>query len=190
VATFAAGGLRATAHFVKKVTKGDDKNVLYGETLPNPNQGRVLNQQQVTDLTYALSQVAPGINIQGFQAATKTGTWEYNQRVDQNAHAWNVGFTTKLAAAVWVGNKKEEQALLDKNRGTVWGSGLPRSTWVKFMNDATKAMGLPKDKTQFAPPVYIGDENPAGSIPSPTPVAHPVANAGVDYAARHAKPVP
>jgi membrane peptidoglycan carboxypeptidase len=170
-ATFAAGGLRANAHFVRSVKKGDE--VLYGETLPNPNQGRILNQQQINDLTYAMSQVAPNINIQGFQAATKTGTWEYNHDMNKNAHAWNVGFTTKLAAAVWVGNKDEEKALLDKNNGTVWGSGFPRAIWTKFMNDATKAMNLPKDRTKFNQPNFVGDENPLGSIPSPTPSPTP-----------------
>ena len=41
------------------------------------------------------------------------------------------------------------------------------------MTDATKAMKLPKDKTQFNQPNYVGDENPPGSIPSPTPSPTP-----------------
>jgi membrane peptidoglycan carboxypeptidase len=171
MATFAAGGLRATAHFVKEVTKNGE--TLYGETLPNPNQGRILNPQQSNDLNYALSQVAPGMNISGFQAATKTGTWEYNQRLDQNAHAWNVGYTNKLAAAVWVGNEKDEQAIVTANGSTIWGSGFPRAIWQKFMADATNAMGLPKDRTQFNQPNFIGDELPPGAIPSPTPSPTP-----------------
>jgi membrane peptidoglycan carboxypeptidase len=51
---------------------------------------------------------------------------EYNNRNDQNAHAWNVGFTKNLAAAVWVGNRADEQAIVDKNGATIWGSGIPR----------------------------------------------------------------
>ena len=50
MATFAAGGLRANAHFVTKVIKDGEKTV-YGETLPKPNQPRILNQQAINDLT-------------------------------------------------------------------------------------------------------------------------------------------
>ena len=170
-ATFAAGGLRANAHFVKEVRKGEE--VVFGETLPNPNQPRVLNPQQISDLTHAMHQVSPGMNIAGFQAATKTGTWQFGDSISDNAHAWNVGFTTKLAAAVWVGNKGEQQALKTLNGNPVYGSGYPRAIWQKFMTDATNAMQLSKEKTQFSQPVFVGDENPPGSIPSPTPSPAP-----------------
>jgi membrane peptidoglycan carboxypeptidase len=169
-ATFAAGGLRAKAHFVKEVFK--DGKRLYGETLPNPNSARVLIPEQLNDLTYALTQVA-NIDVAGFQAATKTGTWEYAPQPSQNAHAWNVGYTTKLAAAVWVGNKGDEQPLKDKNNDTVFGSGLPRSIWRAFMGAATQAMDLPRNQLQFNPPNFTGDENPPGSTPSPTQSASP-----------------
>jgi membrane peptidoglycan carboxypeptidase len=171
VATFAGGGLRANAHFVKEVRKGED--VVFGETLPNPNQPRVLNQQQINDLTYAMSQVAPNLNIAGFQAATKTGTWQYRDSLAQNAHAWNVGFTTKLAAAVWVGNKGEQQPLLTGGGSPVYGSGYPRAIWQKFMTAATTAMAVSKDKTKFNQPNFIGNDMPPGAIPSPTPSNSP-----------------
>ena len=75
MATVASAGLRAQAHFVQKVMKGDD--VVYGETLPPPDQPRVLTPQQANDLTYALSQVSSAkVNI-GWDTAGKTGTWEY-----------------------------------------------------------------------------------------------------------------
>jgi membrane peptidoglycan carboxypeptidase len=166
VATFAADGLRAKAHFVSKVTKGED--ILYAEKLPHTDQGRVLNQQAVNDLTYALSKVKVG-NVAGWQMATKTGTWEYDNRADQNAHAWNVGFTKKIAAAVWVGNRAEEQAIVDMNGGTVWGSGLPSQIWTRFMTDATNGIAWEKTGTQFNQPNFIGNENPPLSVPSPTP---------------------
>ena len=54
MATFAAKGLRAKAHFVGKVTQGDE--TVYTETLPNPNQARVFSPQTSADLNYALSQ--------------------------------------------------------------------------------------------------------------------------------------
>ena len=55
MATLAAGGLRATAHFVKQVHAGD--SVLFGEKLPDLNQPRVLTAGQIADLTYALDLV-------------------------------------------------------------------------------------------------------------------------------------
>jgi membrane peptidoglycan carboxypeptidase len=170
MATFAANGLRAQAHFVVSVKKGED--LLFSETLPKEDAPRVLNQQAINDLNFALSQVNVG-NAGGWQWATKTGTWEYNGRVDQNAHAWNVGYTKKLAAAVWVGNRAEEQAIINKEGGTVWGSGLPSQIWRKFMNDTTAAIAWPKTAQQFNQPNYIGSENPPLSVPSPTPSPEP-----------------
>lgn len=170
MATFAAGGLRANAHFVIEVRKGEQK--FFGETLPNPDSARILNQAQIDTLNYALAQVA-NININGFQAATKTGTWEYNQRMDANAHAWNVGYTSVLAAAAWVGPKGDEVELLDKNGNDVWGSTLPREIWEQFMRDATAAMALDGPK-QFNPPnPNLGIDVPPGAYPSPTPSATP-----------------
>jgi membrane peptidoglycan carboxypeptidase len=182
LATFAAGGLRAQAHFVAKVMDGD--RIVYGETLPKPNQPRILNQQQINDLTYALSKVGSAklkTNI-GWDTAGKTGTWEYNGRTDQNAHAWMVGFTKKIATAVWVGNEKDEQAIKDKSNSTIWGSGIPASIWQKFMIDAMKAMNPKKENTKFNPPNFIGNENPEYSRPSPAgpaPTEQPAPQPGV-----------
>ncbi len=177
LATFAAGGLRAQAHFVTKVTDGD--RIVYGETLPKPNQQRILIPQASDNLTYALSQVpsAKSLNI-GWDAAGKTGTWEYNKRTDQNAHAWMVGYTKKIAAAVWVGNEKDEKAIVDKNKSTIWGSGIPASIWRKFMTDANAAMKPKKENTQFNGPVEVGNTDPDRSVPSPTPPPQPTFDPG------------
>jgi membrane peptidoglycan carboxypeptidase len=166
MATFAAGGLRAQAHFVLKVEKNGE--VLYSETLPKQDSARLLNQQQINDLTYAMTQVRVG-NSLGWQHATKTGTWEYNKDPNENAHAWNVGFTRKLAAAVWVGNKAEEQGIRDANNSIIYGSTLPAPIWRKFMDAALAGINWPKEIQQFAAPNFIGNENPPGSFPSPTP---------------------
>jgi membrane peptidoglycan carboxypeptidase len=177
-ATIASGGIAAKEHFVIKVTK--DGKVKYGETLPAQGAQRVLNQQQINDETYAMSLVDRNHpSVDGYQTANKTGTWEYNQSESENAHAWNVGFTTKLAAAVWVGPKQNEHALISNanpafniGNGTVWGSTLPATIWRKFINDASQAMNLPKDKTQFNAPSNTGDVLPP-AFPSPTPTTSP-----------------
>jgi membrane peptidoglycan carboxypeptidase len=168
IATMAAGGLRANAHFVQKVEK--DGEILYSETLPKQDQPRILNTQAVTDLTYAMTQVNtnPG-QVAGWPYATKTGTWEYDKDPNENAHAWNVGFTKKLAAAVWVGNRGDEKGIRTATNGIIYGSGLPAQIWRKFMDGATNAINWPKENVQFAPPIYVGNENPNGSFPSPTP---------------------
>jgi membrane peptidoglycan carboxypeptidase len=133
-----------------------------------------LNQQALNDLTYAMSQVtACKGNITGWDLACKTGTWEYGGRVDQNSHAWMVGFDKKLAAAVWVGNKKEEQAIKDKNHADIYGAGLPGQIWKAFMANAMKALNPKKENQKFNPPNFIGNTDPNGSIPSPTPPPAP-----------------
>ena len=82
-----------------------------------------------------------------------------------------VGYTKKIAAAVWVGNEKDEQAIMDKDKDIIWGSDLPGPIWKKFMSDATKAMKLPKENTKFNQPNFVGDENPAVQ----RALAHPAA---------------
>jgi membrane peptidoglycan carboxypeptidase len=165
LATFAAEGLRAQAHFVQKVMKGND--LIYSEKLPAPNQPRVFSQQNSNDLTYALSQVVASKTNIGWDTAGKTGTWEYAQNSNENADAWMIGFDKKIAAAVWLGNKAEEHPLRDKNNAIIYGAGVPASIWKKFMTDATTAMNEKKVNTKFNPPAYAGDTNPPGSVPGP-----------------------
>jgi membrane peptidoglycan carboxypeptidase len=175
MATFAAGGLRADAHFVKEVTKNGE--VLFRETLPDPNGPRIMNQAQIDVLNYTLSKVWE-TSIAGYQIATKTGTWEYqNGGANANAHAWNVGYTNVLAAAVWVGPKKDEEALYEKNGNPLWGSGLPRRIWEQYMREAIPAMALDGPKRFNPPNDSVGRLDPPGSFPSPTPSATPTPTA-------------
>lgn len=165
LATMAAGGLRATAHFVQKVMKGDQ--VVYGESLPKSDQARIMSPQNINDLTYALSQVSSAkVNI-GWDTAGKTGTWEYAQPSVENAHAWMVGFSRRIAAAVWVGNKGDEQPIRDKNNSIIYGAGVPAEIWRSFMTAATAAMNEPKVNTKFNPPNFAGNTMPPGAVRGP-----------------------
>lgn len=157
MATFAAGGLRAQAHFVRTVTAAG--HVVYAETLPDRDQPRLLNAAQLADLSYTLSQSYVGSGV-----ALKTGTWEYNQDPSQNAHAWSIGYTSALATAIWVGNRADEQALLDRNGATVWGSGLPTTILHRVVTDTQAQLGL--QPTAFPAPAFVGDLNPPGSSPN------------------------
>jgi len=169
MATFAADGLRAQAHFVKEVRQ--DGKVVYSERLPTGKEPRVLSQAGIDDLSYVLSQVPSGKLNNGWNSAGKTGTWQYGQSTADNAHAWMVGYTKKLAAAVWVGNKKEEKPLRLKDGKTkIFGSGVPATIWRSFMTEATKAMAL--KRAGFSEPRFIGDDT-RGNTPSPVPSLPP-----------------
>ena len=157
MATFAAGGLRATAHFVQQVTAGG--RVVYSDTPPDPGQPRVLGAAELADVSYALSKSGqvPGM-------AVKTGNWAYGQDPTQNAHAWSIGYTSALAAAIWVGNKADERPLRDRTNATVWGSGLPTEMLRRVVTDTQARLGL--RPAAFPPPAFAGDVNPPGSTRS------------------------
>jgi membrane peptidoglycan carboxypeptidase len=167
VATMAASGVRANAHFVVEVKQGEE--TVYGETLPGQDAARIMNQQAINDLDYALSKVSTAsVSGIGWDTAGKTGTWQFGDSISENAHAWMVGYTKKIAAAVWVGAEKGG-AIKMANGKNIFGSDLPGPIWKKFMADVTKAIAWPKENTKWNPPNFIGDENPIGSVPSPTP---------------------
>src|SRR5262249_25211244 len=165
LATFAAGGLRATAHFVSKVTDGD--KIVYSEKLPSGNEPRILSPEAENDLTYALSKVTASNLNNGWDSAGKTGTWELGTNQNENADAWMTGFTPRLAGGVWVGNKGPEKALRNKNNNQISGAGIPASIWRAFITNASKAMKLARAGTNFTPPSFAGDTNPQGSVPPP-----------------------
>jgi len=160
MATYAAVGLRAHAHFLRQVRDGE--KVLYSESMPTGGEPRILQPAQVADLTWALSHTPAG-TLKGRDSATKTGVWQLTKDPSQNAHAWMVGYTSSLALTVWVGNDKEEQALKLKTGETVSGGGLPATIYRTFMTAAHDAMRLMPKK--FGPPAYVGDEQ-AGNAPS------------------------
>ncbi len=165
VATFAADGLRAQAHFVKTVLKG--KDVMYGEKLPADGQPRVLAGPQIRDLTYALSLTSAANLGNGWDTAGKTGTWQYAKSASENAHGWMVGFTKKLAAAVWVGNEKDEGPVRLKDGSKLFGANLPAKIWRQFMAEATQKMGLKNDASaRFGQPAWTGDDS-RGNIEGP-----------------------
>ena len=160
MATFAAGGRRGQAHFVKQVSKGGRE--VYTEPVSTGTEPRALDQPQLSDLTWTLSRTSAG-KLKGIDSATKTGTWQVGTNSANKAHAWMIGYTGKLAMAVWVGNKAEEKPIKDLNDKTVTGSTLPASIYRAFMTRAHPALGLAP--VAFAKPSFGGDLNPPGSVP-------------------------
>jgi membrane peptidoglycan carboxypeptidase len=166
MATFAARGKAAQAHFVQEVHKKGKR--VHAESI-NPKQVPGLTDAIADNITYALSKVpaATASDMNGRQAAGKTGTWQLGDTSD-NAHTWMVGYTPPgrdkaktpgLAAAVWIGNKKDEQKLVDKSGQRLFGATMAAPVWRKFMNAAlanTEKVGLP---TEPSPVGHLAEGN-------------------------------
>ncbi len=154
MATLAAGGQRARAHFVQEVRRGDD--VLYQETLPSPDAPRVLSAGQVVDIGYVLSQRAGRNDL-----AIQSGAWLSDA---QPTDAWSLGYTRHLAVAIWLGSQDGQQPLRDSHGASIYGTGAPTYALLQVVDGVQAAMEL--TPVPFPPPVYAGDVDPVGSVPS------------------------
>ncbi|MCP3787109.1 penicillin-binding protein [Micromonospora sp. A3M-1-15] len=175
MATFAAGGKRAEAHFVRSVTKGDEK--VWGEQLKQTELG--LDQEAINQLDWTLRRVRAAKLDNDWDSAGKTGTWQAGQSTTQNVHTWMVGWTGALASAVWLGTTDGKPLRTTAGSYEVYGSTGPGPIWRQFMEQATAALKLDPDKYRFADPAFPDDapETPAPTTPpatsSPTPSAPP-----------------
>jgi membrane peptidoglycan carboxypeptidase len=151
MATFAAGGSRANAHFVQRVSK--DFSTVVSEQRMDPKQ--VLSKPAVNDLTWTLAQNPSGQLPDGLASATKIGVGLLRTSQVETAHAWMVGYTPNLAMAVWIGNQETEFPLRDSAGGRVTGAGLPAEIYRAFMPAAHATLGLAK--TPFADPSFGGN---------------------------------
>ena len=183
MATMAAGGKRAEAHFVKSVTQ--DGKPVYGEKL-GITKDLGLTPQQIGDLDDTLRKVSTSVPKAGWvlpntwNVASKTGTWEWKPTdADKNAHVWVTGYTKAIATAVWLGTTTG--TYLKPNNGSasnVFGNNYVGPIWQQFMTKATAAL-FPNPTPgllHFDPPAGVGNLDPAGSVPSPTPAAPPPDN--------------
>ncbi|WNM38422.1 transglycosylase domain-containing protein [Micromonospora halotolerans] len=175
MATFAAGGKRAEAHFVRSVTKGDEK--VWGEQLKQTDLG--LDQEAINQLDWTLRRVRAAKLDNDWDSAGKTGTWQAGQSTTQNVHTWMVGWTGALASAVWLGTTDGKPLRTTGGSYEVYGSTGPGPIWRQFMADATAALKLDPDKYRFAEPAFPDDApetttpTPPPATSSPTPSARP-----------------
>jgi membrane peptidoglycan carboxypeptidase len=141
MATFAAHGQRARAHFVASVSRGGTE--VYREDPAVRDIG--LSRPQLDDLTWTMAQNKAGVLADGRRSAAVAGAWAPGRPSDV-AHSWTAGFTWQLATAVWVGNGAAERPLRD-------AAALPPVIYQRFMAEALA--GTPP--MQIPAPVYGGD---------------------------------
>jgi membrane peptidoglycan carboxypeptidase len=159
MATFAAGGKRAQAHFVREVTKEGER--IYAGPLTQSDIG--LSGKQVDELTWTLSQVPSAQLANSWDAAGKTGTWQAGPSTSRNAHTWMVGYTRTLAAAVWLGTTDGTALITADGDDDVFGSTHAAAIWRQFMTEATGTSGLDPADYRFRTPI----------LPSPSPSVAP-----------------
>jgi len=187
VATIASGGIYRPAHFVKSAT-GPNGFKYAAPTAAYPLAARgIFTAQQSADLRYAMGQVLvpgagngySGLRPNGWDTGGKSGTWETTAKSSHNADAWFVGFTPKLATAVWIGNVKDRQDIMIKN-GTkngkdLAGANLPGSIFKDVMTAGLKVVGQTKNEKIPTPGSFTGDPS-GGEAASPQPSAPPSTN--------------
>ncbi|GAA4909474.1 membrane peptidoglycan carboxypeptidase [Stackebrandtia albiflava] len=168
-ATLAAGGVYHEPHFIKEI-KNKDGDVVYSDE----EEGAIEVREAVTndvarDAIHVSSTIWPGAmsgsdgRINGQPIAGKTGTWERycpdNPACDQNSAIWYAGFTKELSAAVWVGDKADENGVVAETwDAPAYGSTISGSVWHKYMTAATQIEGYNEVK-EFDPPANVGDKN-------------------------------
>jgi membrane peptidoglycan carboxypeptidase len=169
MATMAARGKRAQAHFVKEVLQGG--NPVYAEKIVTTSLG--VTPQQFADLDATLEQISAGHFSDTWQTAAKTGTWEYSASdTVANAHVWTVGYTNTLATAVWLGTRSGNEPLKSTTDGyNVFGNNYAGPIFKAFMADAMAALFPHPTSAQlhFDPAAFTGNLLPQGAITSPPP---------------------
>jgi penicillin-binding protein 1A len=156
-ATIASGGYRNRPTAITKVVfEGTGKSEL-------PRRWRVHRTKVFDDgVTYEATKIleqnmfrGTGTGAQiGCPAAGKTGT------TDNNTDAWFVGFTPRLATAVWVGYPDERVYMSNLYfGGPVDGSTFPADIWSAYMSQAKGSFcgSFPQPKVPFVASPFFGD---------------------------------
>jgi membrane peptidoglycan carboxypeptidase len=184
-ATLAAGGVYRKPHFVVKVERknkstGAWERIPLGDEKVEPQQ--VIRREVAEEVTSVLKKIAPPLGG-SWEAAGKTGTWENGLKQNgqyvyknTNAHAWFTGYTSYLAATIWVGSKDENKTPIkvagtgDLLKASNLGSAVPKDWWKQFMTQVNKDMAYKATKLPNGTGGRIGSED-RGDGKSPTPVA-------------------
>ncbi|MET7421207.1 transglycosylase domain-containing protein [Dactylosporangium sp. NPDC005555] len=169
MATFAAGGAAAKTHFLKELWQDGKKT--HAEVI-RPNRIRGFTEAMAADLNAVLQGVPQhyGLKLHDNRpVAGAAGAWQFAPTADV-AHAWMAGYSAYdaaegshgLAVAVWVGNKDQEQKIVDKSGRTVIGGTLPGAIWRDFLDAALTDLKAPV--VTFAPRQNTGDKKAGTGI--------------------------
>lgn len=149
-ATLAAGGMRSVPKAVTRVEFPNGEEDDIGE----PERKRVFSDGVASEVTKILKKnVESGTGTAasvGCAAAGKTGT------TDNFNDAWFVGYTPKLASAVWVGYPDAQRSMRGVHGIDVAGGTIPAMIWHDFMAKATAdgqcaSFPEPSDPASFTP---------------------------------------
>ncbi|RMI09740.1 penicillin-binding protein [Cellulomonas triticagri] len=148
-AAFASGGVYCKPIAITNVKDAD------GNDLPIPDAGchQAIDPNVAAGMSEAMSNVWRGtgssLGARSYPASGKTGTTTHNE------HTWFVGYTPRLASAVWVGYPDRNtpmQGITINGRyaRNAFGATYAGRTWVNFMDQA----------------LADGQENPGFTAPS------------------------
>jgi penicillin-binding protein 1A len=132
-ATIASGGIRHRPTAIRKVVLPDGKT-------DTPPRFKVKGTRAFPESVTAEATKILEMNMQrgtataaqiGCPAAAKTGT------TDNFTDAWLVGYTPRLATAVWIGYPARQVQMLTENYGgPVNGGSIPARVWGAYMRQA------------------------------------------------------
>ena len=143
-ATFASGGTYCAPVAITKVVNSDGKSL----AVPKANCHEAIEAKYANTVNFALSHVWEGTAARAnpkpfYDAAGKTGTTTKNQ------YTWFVGYTPRLATAVWVGFPKgydpvQNVTIAGHHYDYVYGADIAAPTWGRFMNTVLATGTNPK----------------------------------------------
>jgi membrane peptidoglycan carboxypeptidase len=154
-ATFANDGVYCSPVAISRVTTREGEEL----AVPESECTRVLETEIARGMNYALQEVAkPGgtgsaAALPGRPIAGKTGT------ANMDYHAWFVGYTPQLAAAVWTGHNEGNVSMFDsvingRYYRYVYGGVIAAPAWKKYMEVAMEGAPVegfpsPNEKTIY-----------------------------------------
>lgn len=129
--TIANGGTRSVRHIVNQVTTRHGRTLYAAST----KKVQVISPMVAADIDRALEPIpaySRGHALAGKIGYGKTGTVQLGD-TGENRDALMVGYTRRLAVAVWVGTDNG-RPLRDAHGAMIWGASLPADVWKQILD--------------------------------------------------------
>jgi membrane peptidoglycan carboxypeptidase len=160
-ATFASGGTYCQPIAITSVQDASGAEL----PIPSANCTQAISPELANAMSFAMSKVWEGTGREigrpsGYTASGKTGT------TSENEYTWFVGYTPRLATAVWVGYPDKftpMQGVRVNGRyiPNMFGATIAGPTWKRFMDQAladgqpNPEFGAPSNDSVFGKPVAV-----------------------------------